>query len=252
MSATTTISDHLCDDILADAVRKRLHVVLTHRCPDGWRTYKLHFHSGARSTGCIHFARHTGGGSIEHGVPEPGATVGVSFRVGHKKCMFSSIVVQDAESGGDDIVPVRWPTALQQLQRRAYERAAPPRGHIIAVRFWRTAGTADDDTTPRKVGYGELEDVSAGGLRINVPDADPLELDTTLQCMFTPRPGDEALIVEATLRHKAPASGGRVSLGLQFIGLETTADGRDVLDRLAQVVGHYQRAQKPGRQRRPR
>jgi hypothetical protein len=135
------------------------------------------------------------------------------------------------------------------LQRRAYERAAPPHGTIVPVRFWREMPQGESAPETRVVRHGQLEDLSCGGIRIKVSDAQDIAMGCTYRCVFAPRPGKPAVVLEGILRHREAAEHGRASLGFQFVGLETSVEGLRTLDRLARVVSHFQRSH--GRPRKP-
>ncbi len=248
MCAMQSIGGIQADRILEDSIARELRAVLTSRSPRGWRTFKSRFVSGSRESGKLCLSARLPDQETEHGLPGPGETVGVTFRVGHKKCM-SSTTVQAVEPRDDGtLFTIAWPAYLEQLQRRAYERVAPPTGRVVAVRFWR------EDAQPstgekRLVRHAQLEDVSAGGMRIKVSDVTGIELDTLYKCVFAARSAAPSLVLEATLRHQEATECGRASLGFQFIGLETTPDGRSLLDQLARIVRQYQRAHYRGGRR---
>jgi c-di-GMP-binding flagellar brake protein YcgR len=154
----------------------------------------------------------------------------------------SSTTMKSVQTRSDGtLFTVAWPNYIEQLQRRAYERVAPPQGHVVAVRFWRDdAHLAAGET--RMVRHGQLEDLSAGGMRIKVSEATDITLDAQYKCVFAPRAGGASLVVDATLRHREASDGGRASLGLNFLGLEATVEGRRMLDQLAKTVQHFQRS----------
>jgi hypothetical protein len=110
------------------------------------------------------------------------------------------------------------------------------------VRFWREAAGGDASTDARNVRHGQLEDISAGGMRIKVADPKDVSLDRTYRCVFTPRPGKPSLVLDAVLRHREAVDQGRASLGFQFVGMEATPEGLRLLDRLVRIVNHFQRS----------
>jgi len=215
--------------------------VVTHYGPSGWRLFKGKF-SPPVSSGGVQLALPLS--TEEDGVqlPRTGASIGCTFRVGHKKCMFESTVCSVDRRAEDAAVMLRWPSQVQQLQRRVFERCSPPDHAAIAVRFWRDDGPAGHECGLRDVRNGQLEDLSAGGIRVKVSRDQGLEDGAVFHCSFTPRPGKPPFLVDAVLRHRAAADQSRASLGFQFIGLEATAAGRRTLDRLARLVSHFQRA----------
>lgn len=241
MCAMQSIPDEQANRIIEDSIRRRSRAVLTSKCSSGWRTFKAKFVEGTRTSGKLRFLVRFPPAEPAPILPTPGGTVGVTFRVGHKKCMYSTTLGSLEQRDDGTLFTVGWPEYLEQLQRRAYERVPPPRGSVVAVRFWREyAGAAGDGS--RTVRHGQLEDVSAGGMRIQVSDMSDIEMHALYKCVFAPRSGAPSLVLEATLRHQEAADKGRASLGFQFIGLETTADGRRTLDQLARFVKQYQHA----------
>ncbi|MBI3834753.1 MAG: PilZ domain-containing protein [Planctomycetes bacterium] len=224
--------------VLSDSAAQQRPLVLTHHGPDGWRTIKSVFSGGSPESRTLRVS-----GMIEKELPAKalpgvGMTLGGSFRLGHKKFMFCAMV-QGVERHSDRLeLMLRWPDHLQQLQRRVYERAEPPVGSVVAVRFWRDEASS---ATERKVRHGQLEDISAGGMRIKVSETGDIAMESTYRCSFTPRPGRPAIVLDAILRHRQAVDSGRASLGFQFVGLETTPEGMKTLDRLARVVTQFQR-----------
>jgi hypothetical protein len=174
-------------------------------------------------------------------LPQAGDVVGLTFRRGHKKSLGSALL-RAVDRGAERVrFTTAWPEQLQQFQRRAFERGVPPRGTVIAVRFWREDPDGDTAFEQREVRHGQIEDLSAGGMRVKTADVNNLELGATYRCVFAPRVGAPALIVDAALRHRETLPEGRVSLGWQFIGLETTPEGRKALDRLSRIVSQFHR-----------
>ncbi len=240
MTTSLVHNDEQRQNILCASVEKRLRLVVTHRHDGCWRAHKgqfqMPFDRGRGFVALMEEDTHAGASG-----PRPGDTVGVSFRVGHKKCMFSTTLRSIDNANGECHFHFSWPAQMQQLQRRVYERVCPPPGNVVAVRFWR----ADTDNNPdkREVKHGQLEDLSAGGMRIKVAGLIDVETDAAYQCVFAPRAGAPPLMLEATLRHREVGDQGRASLGFQFIGFETSPEGQKVLERLARIVGQFQRSQ---------
>jgi hypothetical protein len=242
MSTTQTIGRERHDQVLEDAVAQERPLVLTYNSDAGWRTFKAAFVSGRAGPSGILVKLEPAADGVVGNLPTAGDTLGGTFRLGHKKCMFSTVLLSVQRQGEDILWAIRRPEQLQQLQRRAYERAAPPKGSVIAVRFWREAAGGDASTDARNVRHGQLEDISAGGMRIKVADPKDMSLDRTYRCVFTPRPGKPSLVLDAVLRHREAVDQGRASLGFQFVGMEATPEGLRLLDRLVRIVNHFQRS----------
>ncbi len=247
MSSALTIVREQRDRILEDAIDQNRRVVLSHQTPDGWRTFKAEMTSGSPAVQSLSLSVDVPEDLHDATLPKLGQTLGVTFREGHKKCMFGAAVESINERGHRWLVGLRWPVELQQLQRRAYERAKPPENTVVAVRLLRTTGVDADALEARVVRHGQLEDVSAGGMRVLVSDPHDFELDATHRCIFSTRPGKPALVVDGLVRHREAVAHGRACIGFQFVGLEASAEGRRTLDRLARAVSQFCRARQRGR-----
>ncbi len=246
MSGTHVLAADQQEHLLRESVRRHRYAVLTHYGDSGWRLYKGKF-APATSSGGVHLSFPWPVDDSEAPLPGTGASIGCTFRVGHKKCMFESIVSHMEERAEEASVILRWPSQVEQLQRRVFERCKPPDHSAIAVRFWRDDGPGSHESGLRDVRNGQLEDISAGGLRVKVARAKDLQDGAVFRCSFAAKPGKPPFLVDAVLRHRTSADQSRASLGFQFIGLEATAEGRRTLDRLARLVSHFQRG---GHQRR--
>lgn len=242
MSTTQSVVKDKQDQVLGESIRQQRRLVLTHNSDDGWRTFKGAFALGSASASELLVRILRFDGDAEEFFPSEGDTLGGTFRVGHKKCMFCTVVQSVQVQPTAALLGLRWPEQIQQLQRRAYERAAPPRGTIVAVRFWRETSAADRALESRAVRHGQLEDISCGGMRIRVADPKEVEIGADYRCVFTPRPGKPSIVLDAILRHREAVDSGRASLGFQFVGLETTPDSLRTLDRLARVISHFRHA----------
>lgn len=241
MSRTHSLDPTHQEEVFSEAIREGRQLVLTYNLPAGWQRQKAVFVSGSAATRetLVHALLADPQGNVA--LPTLGMIVGGSFRLGHKKCLFSSAVRSCGPKGKQVPILLSWPDHVSQLQRRAYERAVPSHGTVVAVRFW-MEGEGQPVPESRDVRHGQLEDISAGGMRLKVADTAAVEIERTYKIVFSPRAGKPALVLDALLRHKEAAEKGRNSLGFQFIGLETTTEGLRTLDRLARLVSYFQRA----------
>lgn len=242
MSKTQTLTDQQRDKIISEAVRRRLHAAVNFRTASGWRTLKGRFCDSKSDDGAVAVCLLEPPAAKGTELLAKDLAVGCAFRYGHKKCMFCGTLRQVSVQDDTVVVELSRPDRIQQVQRRLFERAPVPGGTVIPVRFWRE-GANQGDGQRRNMRHGQLEDISLGGMRVQVSDLSDVQLEASYQCVFTPRPGSPAVVLDALLRHQEPNANGRVSLGLQFIGLETTPEGRRVIDRLSQTVQHFQRLQ---------
>ncbi len=237
MSQVIFVSQCRRDEIIADAALRQTQVVLTRHDDVGWQVQKSRFLGADEQGRRLFVALPSLGGGTGGFVPHCGELLGITFRRGHKKCLFNAKVtsIDDDTSVG---LELRWPDELQELQRRAYQRACPPPGRQIEVRFW--AGESDwPDGSPR---VGVLEDISAGGARVRSNDPGDFAPGQSIRLSFALQSKGPELVIDAIFRHRESRTKGVCSLGFQFVGLETTQEGQAMLSRIARVVTDFQRA----------
>ena len=176
----------------------------------------------------------------------PGQQVGVSFRRGHKKCVFSTVVAlrrNEPTSGGTalDTLILRCPAQIHELQRRAYQRVTCPAEHFIAARLWEGVGAGQPGSWP--LCSGRVSNISVGGVQVDVrQDHNPrLSIGDRVGVEITVAPGRPPLMLDAQYRHCAISSPGRLGLGFQFLGLEHPQPERATLNELAEFVKELQR-----------
>ncbi|MCK4660823.1 MAG: PilZ domain-containing protein [Phycisphaerae bacterium] len=230
------------DEILAEAIEKTTPVVVTTSKGTAWVTHKSHFLAapGLEHRLLLHAPLTAESGSTTAVLR--GEQIGISFRRGHKKCMFGT-VVEDLQEYPQAIV-LAWPEQMQEFQRRVYYRSAPPRGTTVDVRYWVAEEAVRSSATqpPENAYHGTLQDLSVGGIRIETNEHPVLSIGQTVVCHFSYKRGAPPLTIHATVRHLQDEARGGESLGLQFVGLETTPGGRKRLVRLAQIVSELQRS----------
>jgi len=215
-----------------------------------------------------------------------GQPVGISFKYEYGKFVFDTAVVglepaRNAggnRAGGGTIV-LAVPDKIEVVQRRSYFRVSVPESLKVQVLLWHrpaglpgpapagSGGTGGLDQVAGAGCVGRLVDISAGGAQVIVPnenagtnghEADPsAALGTSFKkgqfvgVRFTPLPYETPLVLSAQIRNVLPtADGGNASLGLQIVGLEASAEGREVLTRLINIVEQYYQINQSDAQRR--
>jgi len=248
MTTVQMITEPQRNQILEDSVEQKRQVVLTVHGPRGWRTFKSTLVEGSAATGKLHVAAPSIRDCPCVEPLEDDLAIGVTFRLGHKKCMFGTHLVSSSDESNKVII-LSWPDHLQQLQRRVYERVRPMRDTVISVRFWRADQPSAGSVEARDVRHGQLEDLSVGGMRVKAANPAAIEDGLTYRCVFAPKPGKPSFVLDALVRHHEDADQGRASIGFQFIGLEATPEGRRTLERLARTVSQLQRTRSRNRRR---
>lgn len=240
MSITQLFNAPRSDEILEDAIERQLRTSLSFRRAKDWHTRKSAFVSRHQASSSLCIKVLTPRESPPFPLPHPGDTLGVTFRLNHRKCLFGGKVYSIRQEDGHLLVTLGWPDHLQQVQRRAFERVVVPHGQVIAVRFWRDDEPSSAD---RNVRHGQLENLSAGGMCLKAAGCSETRAGDAYKCVFAPNPNAPSLILDARLQHCETAEQGRVLLGFRFVGLEATPEGRASLDRLAHFVSRFQHTQ---------
>ena len=205
--------------------------------------------------------------------------VGISLKYGYGKFVFDTTVVglepsPDPTTGGTIVLAV--PDRVEIVQRRSYFRVDVPKSLKVNVLLWhrrRNRGTKNEirDTKDETRNYwqGRLVDISAGGAQIVVddgvsqhplsglgspvqgPEGSEFAKDREMEApdfkkgqfiglRFTPMPYETPLMFDVQIRNILPTADGKsICLGLQIVGLEASAEGRQVLQRLCNVVERY-------------
>lgn len=237
MSYSSTITGNEAREVIEEAVRRRTPVVLSHRASNGWQTLKSQLIEPARASGRIHVET-----PVEReGAVNVGALLGVSFRRGHKKCMFAGKVeaLASVRCDGREVptLALSNPDVVQLLQRRVYHRTPVPHSRKIEVTLVPELRRGDG----KQVFRGLLRNVSVGGMAVAVTRNTDTSLSAGQTLTATIQlPGGAQLEAEVNYRHQAIV-GDELQLGFQFVGLETTAAGREALARLSQLALQLQR-----------
>lgn len=178
----------------------------------------------------------------------PGEQLGISFRRGHKKCVFVCPVIMrrlDTTEDGQpaDTLLIRAPQQMRELQRRAYQRIDLPPDHFIAVKVWQ-GGLPSSGETCWPICAGRVGNISVGGTRVDIRvDQNPrLGVGDAVGLEITAAQGLPPLLAEAQYRHCTMTGPDRVGLGLQFLGLEHDLPGRSSITEIADFVRGLQRS----------
>ena len=232
-----------CKNLLAEMAEKQIGLTLTNRSANVWRVYKSQMISvRANQLVLAQPVPDAGECPME---PVGGQEVAISFKKGYNKFLFLTRVIKADHYTMDTgetiaVLNVYTPDHIEKIQRRAYKRADVPEGEPITVTFWRSAEEGEE----RKRWQGQLANLSAGGLAMNVAanSVPQFEDNEQLTVRFTPLEKQKAVCVDARFRHATDADGkGMQMMGLQFIGLDASEEGRTALRRISRAVGVFQR-----------
>jgi len=200
--------------------------------------------------------------------------VGISFKYEYGKFVFDTTVValepspDPAQRGQGGRIVLAVPDRMEVVQRRSYFRVNVPESLNVNVTLWHRSQTgvtgpgsrdlherrATRDESPNYY-QGKLVDISAGGVQVMVPHQDEamdgaassfgtqrpgFKKGQFIGLRFTPMPYEMPLMFNAQIRNILPAEDHKsIYLGLQIVGLEASAEGRQVLSRITGVVERY-------------
>lgn len=171
--------------------------------------------------------------------------VGICFQYEHSRYIFESPVsvppgfVQPCE------LILEMPDKIEIMPRRVYERQAIPNGMKVRALFWhRGFQNASEQSPDEDYWQGKLENLSAGGAMIRVePDhRDFFSMGQLVGVQFTPMSYQKPLLLEGHVRHlQSPPGEDALLVGVEFLGLEASPEGRETLHRLLEVIDIYEK-----------
>ena len=185
--------------------------------------------------------------------------VGISFKYGYGKFVFDTVVQGLEPSSGPDAhrehggtVVLSVPDKIEIIQRRSYFRVNIPESLKVQVLLWHRTGSLkeqhslhDSADEMKNCCHGSLIDISAGGAQVAVPQPEgsagiDFKKGQFVGMRFTPMPYETPVLLSAQIRNILPTADGKsAALGLQIVGLEASAEGREVLTRLTGIVEKY-------------
>ncbi|MBN1489020.1 MAG: PilZ domain-containing protein [Phycisphaerae bacterium] len=250
MSVMSILAAEACDAALEQALARGEPVVLSLERSDAWLVAKSRF-LGAASPGHQLLVQYPDASEGDGQRPEiqTGENIGVAFRRGHKKCVFTAIVLATGHYTPSDGEPIEslalsWPAEVQELQRRAYYRVPVPGNRFVPVKFWEGSANRQDGPGRRwaPTHTGQLADISVGGMRVVLPAAQNPRLHEgdAVGIEFQPDINQPPFVLDTQFRYANETPDSQISIGLQFVGLETSPQGQELLHRLFRVVRRYQ------------
>ena len=170
--------------------------------------------------------------------------IGICIHLGHFKYLFDS-TVRAVESGGAQCqISLHFPDKVDRVKRRAYHRQSVPANTKVKVMFWHRGYLDKSDNTPGEVYWqGTLLNLSAGGARfeIEIEHKEYFRAGQLLGIQFTPMSYQKPLLLESHVKYTEEQSDNRYfRIGVEFLGLEASPEGRQILDRILKVISEYE------------
>lgn len=192
--------------------------------------------------------------------------VGISFKYGYGKFVFDTTVEgfeqsvrskSEAYNGGTIVLAA--PQRMELVQRRSYFRINVPESLKVKVLIWHRRGKRNqyrrsENTEDQMLNcwQGRLMDISAGGAQVVITNEDnstesDFKKGQFAGIRFTPLPYETPIVLNTQVRNVLPTADGKgISIGLQFVGLEASPEGRRLLTRLASIVERYYQINQSG------
>jgi len=170
--------------------------------------------------------------------------VGVSLKYRYGKVIFDTTVA-DFEQGpnNESGIVLMVPDRVEIIQRRSYFRVNVPGSLKVNVILWHRRHDESGNTqSPEKYCQGRLMDISAGGLQVAIDNEQQPDFrkGQFITMRFTPLPYQQPIMFNCQIRNILKTADEQgICLGMQIVGLEASAEGREVLQRLCSVVEQY-------------
>jgi c-di-GMP-binding flagellar brake protein YcgR len=179
-------------------------------------------------------------------------SVGISFQheYGQGTFIFNTRVValksSTLEDNQNEILVLSMPQQMELVQKQNFKRVQAPVSMDVQVALWHKnipQGKVSDNGIQVLQGFrGKLIDISAGGLQVavNRSQGPAFEKNQFVHLEFIPSANETPLKFNAYVRQIFPdAHQDYILLGFEMMGLEASAEGRMVLQRICSVVKEY-------------
>jgi len=228
-------------DLLREAISKRAAAVVSLPTGNAFRHFKSRFLADGEEA--VLMQSIPAEPALLEKVVADSAHVGIAFRSGPNKVIFTSLLVPRAAAAPPDALPVKYPREVHVIQRRSSYRVTVADDSQVEVRVWRIPDHAilrDRPSAAFEIG-AKLMDLSVGGLGLNLETSgEPvLAVDQRLRVLL--HFGDDEALLDARVRHAHDLPDKTQRVGAQFKKLENDLEGRQTQSKLSAIVAHLQR-----------
>ncbi|MBP8604848.1 MAG: PilZ domain-containing protein [Phycisphaerae bacterium] len=169
--------------------------------------------------------------------------VGICIHQGYFKYLFDTAVQAVSSEGYMPLIKMDLPDRVERIQRRMYHRQPVPASLKVKVLFWHRGYLEDTDEQPEELYWeGRLLNLSAGGAQfeIDAKEKNNFRAGQLLGVQFTPMSYQKPFLLESHVRYlKNQPDQTSFRIGVEFLGLEASREGREVLNRLLEVIDIY-------------
>ena len=225
-------------DVLSAAIQEKADIILSFTRGGKWH---LHHAQIVRfSQEAIFLQENSGKEDLLKDQP-----VGICINLGRFKFLFEATIHTVESTGQHAQIQLDFPDKVEKMQRRAYERQLVPSNLKVKCLFWHRGYLDDSQENPlEQYWQGRLLNLSAGGAQISVDlnMKDSFSVGQLVGVQFTPMSYQRPLLLEAHVKYLMDQPDqGQFLVGVEFLGLESGAEGREVLHRLVKVINEYEK-----------
>lgn len=247
MSNTQTLNSNEILEVIEKTIDSAQVCVMSHLTKGKWHRLEVKIDSISRKSLIVELITNpTAGTDIQ--IDQP---VGITFEIDFTKYLFESNVIGFEPAINEEQIGrimIKKPITIEKMQRRSYKRVAVPNEMKVNTLFWHR-GYDDNSTDVPLESYwqGRMMNLSAGGAQITVTKEqyENFKPDQFIGMQFTPLPFEKPVLVEGQIKNIAvtPDDDQMISLGIEFLGLEASTDGRDKLNKIVETIEVYQKGQ---------
>ena len=175
--------------------------------------------------------------------------IGICIHLGHFKYLFDSTVQMIQSEGTKCRISLQYPDKIERLERRVYHRQPVPEKMKVKIQFWHRGYLDESKNEPtEKYWQGILLNLSAGGARFEIEHKhkEYFRVGQILGMQFTPMSYQQPLLLESYVIYAEEQSDHKhFRIGVKFLGLEVSPEGRQVLDRILEIINEYEKMNTP-------
>jgi c-di-GMP-binding flagellar brake protein YcgR len=223
--------------VFSEAQQEKAPIIGSFMVDGKWRLIELHV------CGCsddfIDFNSQTSCEKLKDDQP-----IGICIHLGHFKYLFDSTVLATESQVSSWRILLNPPDRVERIERRVYHRQPVPANTTVKVLFWHRGYLDDSENEPAENYWqGTLLNLSAGGARfeIEIDHKENFRTGQLLGMQFTPMSYQKPLLLESHVKYAEEQSDNRYfRIGVEFLGLEASPEGRHILDRILEVISQYE------------
>ena len=170
--------------------------------------------------------------------------IGICIHSGHYKYLFDSTVQAVEPQGPLWQILLNPPDTAERVERRVYHRQPVPANTKVKVLFWHRGYPDESENEPAENYWqGILLNLSAGGARfeIELEHKEHFRIGQFLGIQFTPMSYQKPLLLESHVKYAEEQSDNlHFRIGVEFLGLEASPEGRLILERILEVISQYE------------